>query len=63
MGARAVTCRAAGIVDRAYFKRLRMSQGGLVISDPCSGRTSQRPIIVLARRINRADGSFAGTVQ
>ena len=51
------------IADRSYFKRLRDEPGaGLVISDPLFGRTSQRPIIVLARRINRADGSFAGTV-
>ena len=49
------------IADRPYFARLRDDPGaGLVISEPLIGRSSQKPAIIFARRINKADGSFAG---
>ena len=47
--------------DREFFQRLRDQPGsGLVISKPFVGRTSGKWNIVLARRVNQQDGSFAG---
>ena len=47
--------------DREFFQRLRDQPGsGLVISKPFVGRTSGKWNIVLARRINQQNGSFAG---
>lgn len=49
------------IADRPYFIELRdQPTAGLVISPPLMGRAVLRPVIVLARRISKADGSFAG---
>ncbi|HSG24258.1 MAG TPA: PAS domain S-box protein, partial [Azonexus sp.] len=51
------------ITDRPYFTRLRdEAKAGLVVSSPLAGRSSVKPVIVLARRLNKPDGSFAGTV-
>ncbi|WP_309358235.1 PAS domain S-box protein [Oryzomonas sp.] len=48
-------------LDRDYFIRLRDNpQEQLVVSKPIKGRISAKWIIVLARRINRPDGTFAG---
>ena len=49
------------VTDRDYFVRLRDNpKEGLVISEPVVGRVSKKWSIILARRINQADGSFAG---
>ncbi|MDH4283785.1 MAG: hypothetical protein OEV35_00550, partial [Gallionellaceae bacterium] len=53
----------ANLADRSYFIRSRDDpQAGLVISSPLFGRLAQKPVIVLNRRINKPDGSFAGIV-
>gem|GEM_PF-407874 len=49
------------IADRDHFIRLRDDpNAGLVISKPLRGRVSGEWVIVLVRRLNLADGSFAG---
>lgn len=51
------------VADRTYFNHLRSGlRAGLVISEPVLGRVSNKWSIILARRINRPDGSFAGVV-
>lgn len=53
------------IADRPYFAALRdPPRAGLVISSPVSGRdaNTDRWTIVLGRRINNQDGTFAGSV-
>lgn len=51
------------IVDRDYFVRLHDDpDAGLVTSEPVLGRITGKWAIVLARRINRPDGSFQGMV-
>jgi hypothetical protein len=51
------------VADRPYFQRLRNDpQAGLVISEPVLGRVSKKWTLILSRRINRPDGSFAGVV-
>ncbi len=49
------------IADRDYFIKLKTDPGaGLVFSKPILGRVIGKWMIILARRINRSDGSFAG---
>lgn len=49
------------VADRAYFTLQRDHPGaGLVIAKPVFARISQAWVIPVSRRINRADGSFAG---
>jgi hypothetical protein len=51
------------VADRAYFARLRSDQkAGMVISEPVVGRVSKKWSIILARRVNYPNGSFAGLV-
>ena len=51
------------VADRAYFTQLRSDpKAGLVISDPVVGRVSKKWSLILARRVNLPDGSFAGLV-
>jgi diguanylate cyclase (GGDEF)-like protein/PAS domain S-box-containing protein len=51
------------VSDRDYFVRLRNDpRAGLVISPPLVSRVSGQMIIVLVRRVNHPDGSFAGAV-
>ena len=51
------------VADRAYFARLRSDpKAGLVISEPVVGRVSKKWSIILARRVNQPDGTFAGLV-
>ena len=53
----------ANVADRDYFISLRdHPQAGLFIAKPLLGRVSNKWIIVIARRINNPDGSFAGVV-
>lgn len=49
------------VADRPHFIRLRDDpKAGLVISKPQQSRVNQKWVIVLARRIDRPDGSFGG---
>jgi diguanylate cyclase (GGDEF)-like protein/PAS domain S-box-containing protein len=51
------------IADREYFRLHKDRDTGLLdISKPVIGRGSGRAMIQLSRRMNRADGSFAGVV-
>ncbi len=51
------------VADRAYFCRLHDDpKAGLVISNPVFGRVSRKWSIIMARRVNQPDGSFAGVV-
>jgi len=51
------------IGDRDYFIRLRdESRTGLVISAPVLGRISGKAVLIFARRLDAANGGFAGLV-
>jgi diguanylate cyclase (GGDEF)-like protein len=51
------------VADRHYFQALRRDPSlGLYISQPVSGILTNRPQIVLARRINCRDGMFCGVM-
>lgn len=51
------------VADREFFVRLRDdADAGLVVSKPILSRTNGKWQIVLSRRMNHSDGSFAGTV-
>jgi len=52
-----------GVADRDYFQRLKADPNAeLVFSKPLTGRVTGKWAIILARRINRRDGSFGGVV-
>lgn len=49
--------------DHDYLQRLRENpKEDLFIGSPIVGRRTQFPIVPIARRINHADGSFAGVI-
>lgn len=48
--------------DREYFKFQKNHANELFISKPIRSRTIDKAVIVLSRRLNKKDGSFAGTV-
>lgn len=51
----------ANVADREHFIRLRDDpQAGLVMSKPIVGRLTGSWVIILARRLDHPDGSFAG---
>ncbi len=51
------------LADRDFFVRARNEPtAGLIIAGPMFGRISKQWIMVLARRLNNLDGSFAGVV-
>jgi len=51
------------VIDRDYFVRLKTDpNAGLVFSKPLKGRVTGKWAIILARRINRRDGSFGGVI-
>ncbi len=53
----------ASVADREYFITLRKNPSAtLFISKPLFGRVSNKWIIVIARRLNKPDGTFAGVV-
>lgn len=55
--------KTSSLAHRDYFAYLRdHPQAGLVISNPLIGGISGKLMIILARRINRPDGGFAGLV-
>jgi hypothetical protein len=54
----------ANVSDREHFIRLRDDpQASVVISKPILGRLTGTWVIILARRLEHADGSFEGMVQ
>ncbi len=49
--------------DRSFFKQARDDTGNrLIVDRPLFARISHRHVMVFARRLDRADGSFAGVV-
>lgn len=53
--------KPVSIADREYYQRLHDNAApGLVISKPVIGRITKAWSVLLSRRINYADGSFAG---
>ncbi len=49
--------------DKDHFQyHLRNERGGLYIGTPIQSRVFGKPMIPLSRRLNKADGSFAGVV-
>lgn len=51
------------VTDRDYFQYARSNpKSGLFISRPLFGRISKKWVVVIARRIDNPDGSFAGVV-
>ncbi len=58
------TLPAVNLSDRPYFQRQRDdAAAGLVISSPIISRVTGKWTLIMCRRINFKDGSFAGTVQ
>lgn len=54
---------AANVADREYFTTLRDTPGlAMTISKPLLSRVSKKWIIIVARRVNAPDGSFAGVI-
>jgi diguanylate cyclase (GGDEF)-like protein len=61
--ARSFPPRKVNYADRDYFQAHKADANlGLHISRPLMSRLTGTPIIVLSRRINKADGSFGGIV-
>ncbi len=55
--------RNVNVADRDYFLQLRdRTENGMLISKPMVGRFTGNWAIIIARRINYPDGSFAGVV-
>jgi PAS domain S-box-containing protein len=62
-GAAPAAGKPISVADRDYFQRLRRDPAaGLVISQPVLDRLSGKRVLMLARRINNRDGSFAGVI-
>ncbi|MBS1187113.1 MAG: hybrid sensor histidine kinase/response regulator [Burkholderiaceae bacterium] len=62
-GTRIAQAANINIADRSYFRQLRDNNNiDMLVSEPVDGAISQRRIIVVARRLNGPDGSFAGIV-
>jgi hypothetical protein len=62
-GPEAVPATTSSLAHRDYFQQLRDTPGAsLTISKPLVGGISGKWMVVLARRINRPDGGFAGLV-
>ena len=54
---------ASDIADREYFIRHRSDPNvGLLVSEPVKGKISGKWGFIVSRRLNRADGRFAGVV-
>lgn len=53
----------ATIADRDYFMLLRDdARADLVVAKPVLGKISKKMVLIIARRLNKPDGSFAGVV-
>lgn len=62
-GPKTKVATTTSLAHRDYFKQLRDTpDAGLVISKPLVGGITGKKMVVLARRINRPDGGFAGLV-
>lgn len=62
-GAGIPTGKKISLHDRGYFTRARDdSAEQLIIDGPIVSRITHKPMLVLARRLSRADGTFAGVV-
>jgi signal transduction histidine kinase len=62
-GPRVTPVKTTSLAHRDYFSFLRDTpHAGLVISKPLIGGISGKWMVILARRINRPDGTFAGLV-
>jgi len=60
-GSDVIPSTKTSLADRPHFIRLRDdSKAELIISQPQISRVNQKWVIVFARRINQADGSFGG---
>ena len=60
-GTKIISHQPVNITDREYFQRLRNNPGsGLVISKPVIGRITKTWSMLISKRINNPDGSFAG---
>ena len=57
----AQSAATTNVADRDYFKAASMNPG-LVISEPIQGRIIRKWGIIIARRLEHADGSFGGVV-
>ncbi len=55
-----ITNRKINFSDRNYFIKHRDGDDGLIISEPLISKSTGSPVIVLSRRINSPDSSFAG---
>jgi PAS domain S-box-containing protein len=54
---------AVDLSDRDFFRRARSAdKDELIVSEPVYARISRRWVIVLARRLQQQDGTFAGVV-
>ncbi|WP_153111115.1 ATP-binding protein [Propionivibrio limicola] len=58
----AVPAHRMNVADREYFRRLRDDPQGLVFSEVVTSRISGRDILVLARALRDAHGTFLGVV-
>ena len=52
----------ADVSDRMYFQAQRQSEAGMFINPPIVTRTEHRESLVVSRRLDNEDGSFAGVV-
>ena len=56
--------KAVNVADRNHFKaHAERDSDELIISPPLFGRATQRWVVVASRRLNHANGSFAGVFQ
>ncbi|MEI6306092.1 MAG: GAF domain-containing protein, partial [Deltaproteobacteria bacterium] len=62
-GAQVLPAKTISLAQRDYFELLRDDRNvDLVVSKPLVGGITGKKMIILARRINRPDGTFAGLV-
>ncbi|WP_394777384.1 response regulator [Undibacterium sp.] len=63
VGSGKLATQTFSIADREYFRQLRDDpKAGLVITKPLQGKVGGKWGVILARRLNRLDGSFGGVV-
>lgn len=63
IGSGKLSAPAFSIADREYFRQLRDNpQAGLVVTKPLQGKIGGKWGVILARRLNKQDGSFGGLV-
>ena len=60
---RDIPVRQADLSDRDYYRHLRdHAETGVYVSGPKFGRTSHKPVLLIVRRIDAADGTMLGLV-